>query len=340
MLSKETLILNDSLDSDIRTAAYIIANGGLVVFPTETVYGLGANALDEGATARIFEAKGRPQDNPLIVHVARPEDAEKYALTNKLFYKLAASFMPGPLTVILPKNDVIPDSVTAGLDSVAIRVPIHPTARKLISLSERPIAAPSANISGRPSPTSSAHVIQDMNGRADAILCGDDSAIGVESTVVKITGDDSLIICRPGGITPEMLAEICSDVSIDPAVLSRFDGKPVSPGMKYRHYAPKAAVTVLIGTEEQIVNFLSDKSNFGLLCYNEDRRLLEYENSIPFGSEGDLSGQAHLLFDCLRKFDEINRITQIYARMPSRDGIGLAVYNRLIKAAGFSVIQL
>lgn len=336
----KTELLTDKSNADIKKAACYIKNGGLCVFSTETVYGLGANALDGEAVKKIFEAKGRPQDNPLIVHLASADDASKYAYVTPLFNKLADAFMPGPITVILNKKDVISEVVTCGLDSVGIRVPLYDKARELIRASGVPIAAPSANISGRPSPTRSEHVIEDMNGRVDCILLGDDCLIGLESTVVKLTGEDSLVICRPGGITKEMLEGVCGNVSIDPAVLSKFDGKPISPGMKYRHYAPKASVTVLVGTEQQIIEFLKDKSDFALLCYDEDTRLLQYENALSLGSEADLSEQANTLFTRLRQFDKIEGISNIYARMPSKDGVGLAVYNRLVKAAGFDIAEL
>lgn len=335
-----TIILNEENNADIEKAAEIIKNGGLVAFPTETVYGLGADATNAEACKNIFSAKGRPQDNPLIVHLAYVSDVDSFAYTNELFKKIAAEFMPGPLTVILPKKDIIPDTVTAGLDSVAIRVPMNPTAHKLIKLSGKPIAAPSANLSGKPSPTTASHVLNDLTGRVDAILCGTDAEVGVESTVIKLTGENSLVICRPGGITREMLEAICDNVTIDPAVLSKFEGKPISPGMKYRHYAPSAPVTVLIGTEQMIIDYIIDKNNFGLLVYNDDYQLLQYNNAVSFGKSDDLEAQAHLLFDRLRSFDDNKAIKQIFARMPSQEGIGLAVYNRLIKAAGFSIIDL
>ena len=335
-----TLILNEENNADIEKAAQIIKNGGLVAFPTETVYGLGADATSAESCKNIFVAKGRPQDNPLIVHLAYVSEADTYAYTSDLFKKIAAEFMPGPLTVILPKKEIIPDTVTAGLDSVAIRVPMNPTAHKLIKLSRKPIAAPSANLSGKPSPTTAAHVIDDLTGRVEAILCGKDAEVGVESTVIKLTGENSLVICRPGGITKEMLESVCDNVTIDPAVLSKFDGKPISPGMKYRHYAPSAPVSVLVGTEKMIIDFLNDKKDFGLLCYDDDRELLKYPNAVSFGKSDDLNSQAHLLFDRLRTFDDNKGVKQIFARMPSQEGIGLAVYNRLIKAAGFSIITL
>ncbi len=336
----KTEILHDTSDSDIKRAASLISSGRLVAFPTETVYGLGANALDGEAVKRIFVAKGRPQDNPLIVHIDKAENAEKYAYTGELFKRLADKFMPGPLTVIMPKRENIPVEVTAGLDSVGIRVPLSFTARKLIELSGVPIAAPSANLSGKPSPTKASHVIDDLSGRAEAILCGDDCLVGVESTVVKITGENSLVVCRPGGITYEMLKEVCDDVTVDPAVISKFDGKPVSPGMKYRHYAPNAEVSVLIGSEDDILDFLSDKENFGIICYDEDRRLLSLSNSFSLGKSDDSSEQAAKLFDLLRYFDTVKNIEKIYARMPGKEGVGLAVYNRLLKAAGFNVIKI
>ena len=330
----------DNNPLDIDKAAVILRNGGLVAFATETVYGLGANALDGHAVKKIFEAKGRPQDNPLIVHIAEATEAECYVYTSELFYKIAERFMPGPITVIMPKRDVICDEVSCGLDTIGIRIPLYAPARELIKAAGVPIAAPSANLSGRPSPTKAEHVIEDMDGRIDAILIGADCSVGVESTVVKIEGEDKLIICRPGGVTKEMLESVCSDVTVDPAVLTKFDGKPVSPGMKYRHYAPKADVTVLLGTEEQFCKYLSDKNDFGVLCFDEDTELLKFENSMSLGSENDMSEQAARLFDCLRGFDKLESVKNIYARMPSSGGVGLAVYNRLLKAAGFNTLKL
>lgn len=335
----KTEILYDNDMRDIERAASIIKRGGLVAFPTETVYGLGANALDAEASKRIFEAKGRPQDNPLIIHLANPNDAERYAYVSELYGKLMR-FMPGPLTVILKKRDIIPSAVSAGLDTVAVRIPSYAPARALIKASGVPIAAPSANISGKPSPTKAEHVVNDMDGKIDAILCGADCEVGVESTIVKITGEDSLVICRPGGITKEMLSEVCRTVEIDPAVLSKFDGKPIAPGMKYKHYAPRAEVTVLVGDEERIERFLADKKKYGIMCYDEDERLLKHENALSLGRTEDRSEQAARLFSCLREFDRNGDIEKIYARMPDKNGIGLAVYNRLIKAAGFNVVEL
>ena len=233
----------------IKDAAECIKNGGLVVFPTETVYGLGANALDDKAAAKIFAAKGRPSDNPLITHLAAVEDAEKYCETNELFYKLANRFMPGPLTVILPKKlrngkPVIPDTVTGGLPNAAIRIPSNPTAHALIEAAGVPVAAPSANISGSPSPTTLRHVVEDMYGRVDIIIDGGDSDIGLESTVVLLCGGEPRLL-RPGAVTFEELRQICGDITADRAVYEKTDGIPLSPGMKYRHYAPRARVIML-----------------------------------------------------------------------------------------------
>ena len=333
----KTIIVNDDYEN-IAQAAEIIKSGGLVAFPTETVYGLGANALDPQAARRIYEAKGRPSDNPLIVHFVEPSDAEKYSYTCELYYKLAFEFkfMPGPITVILPKRDCIPSEITSGLDTVAMRVPSHPTARELIKLSGVPIAAPSANASGKPSPTTAAHVIEDLNGRVEMILDGGDCVIGLESTIVKIE-NDALILLRPGAITYEELRSVCDNVIIGDSVVGKFDGTPLAPGMKYRHYAPDAQVYLLDGADEKVYGFLADKQDCGILCYDEDTELLKYANAVSLGSKYHYAKQAHMLFKCLRDFKNVD---VIYARMPQTDGIGLAVYNRLIKAAGFEVVKL
>ena len=224
----------DSYDI-LKKAAALLNSGELVAIPTETVYGLGANAFDKNACLNIFKAKGRPGDNPLIVHIARPEDAEKIAYTNPLYYKLADKLMPGPLTIILPKKDVIPSEVTAGLDSVAIRCPVHPVASALIEMAGVPIAAPSANSSGKPSPTTAGHVFDDMAGKIPLILDGGVCDVGVESTVIKIT-ENEIILLRPGAVTLEMLKEFCENVSVAGAVKEELKAgeKPLSPGMKYQ----------------------------------------------------------------------------------------------------------
>lgn len=244
--------------------------------------------------------------------------------------------MPGPLTVIIDKKDIIPKEVTGGLDSVAIRVPSNPVAHRLLEVSGLPIAAPSANLSGKPSPTSFKHIENDLNGRVDMIIDGGDCVIGLESTIVKQNGD-SLIMLRPGGVTYEMLCEVCENVEIAPSVLEKYDGVPLAPGMKYRHYAPEAPLIILDGDDDKVYNFLSDKQECGVLCFDSDKVLLQRPDSYGIGEKDDIATQAHRLFSCLREFHDV---PVIYARMPRKDGIGLAVYNRLIKASGYTVIKL
>lgn len=337
----QTLLITSATESNISKAADIISNGGLVVMPTETVYGLGANALDKNAVTNVYKAKGRPMDNPLIVHLAKAADAELYAHTNETFYRLAECFMPGPLTVILPKKDIIPYEVTCGLDTVAIRVPSNEIAHRLIELSGCPIAAPSANLSGKPSPTSFEHVVEDMNGRVDAIIDGGKCDVGVESTVIILKGNSAEIL-RPGLVTYEDLAEIIPDITINEAVKNQCTtAKPASPGMKYRHYAPSSPVFLIGGNDEDIITFFKTKQqseNCGILCFDEDAKYLSANNLLTFGGHFDEQKQAHELFDMLRRFDSMS-VDKIYARLPSDKGIGLAVYNRLIRAAGFTIIN-
>ena len=333
--------------AQLSRAADCIRSGGLVVFPTETVYGLGGSALDAEAAKKIYAAKGRPSDNPLIVHIADIDEAELYCHTNALFYRLACAFWPGPFTMILPKRECIPDSVTGGMDTVALRLPSDPTANALIRLSGVPIAAPSANLSGHPSPTTKEHVIFDLDGRVDMILAGNPCQIGLESTVVKVEEED-VILLRPGGVTYEALCEVLGKehVHIDRIVTEKVTGdfKPLSPGMKYRHYAPKAPVLLLHGTEDAVQAFLKEKfaaePDAGFLVYDEDRAYLDGTHTMTFGARTDSAMQAHRLFLCLRAFDDMENVSVIYARLPSREGIGLAVYNRLAKAAGFCIQEV
>ena len=337
-----TLLIEKPTNENIQKAADIIKNGGLVVMPTETVYGLGANALDKNAVTNIFKAKGRPMDNPLIVHLSCAEDAEKYAYTNETFYKLAAKFMPGPLTVILPKKDIIPSEVSCGLDTVALRVPSNEIAHELIKKSGCPIAAPSANLSGKPSPTTFNHVVEDMLGRVDAIIDGGECSVGLESTVIILKKDKAEIL-RPGKVTYEELVEIVPDITINAAVKEQCTDKaPASPGMKYRHYAPSSPVFIVDGDDKKVIEYFVTKQkdeNCGILCFDEDIEHLENKNVLTFGKHDDENTQAHELFDKLRCFDKIN-VDKIYARMPSDNGVGLAVYNRLIRAAGFNIIDV
>lgn len=339
---------NDNLTKKLKRASTVIKNGGLVVFPTETVYGLGGNALDASASKKIYEAKGRPQDNPLIIHISNPKEAKLYTHTNKTYDLLAERFMPGPLTVILTAKDCIPMETRAGLPTVAVRCPSHPIARELIRLSGVPIAAPSANLSGSPSPTKAEHVIDDMMGRVDLILAANDSEIGLESTIVKIEEDNTLTLLRPGKITVDELRSVCGDIQIANAVTEQLgeNEKALSPGMKYRHYAPSAPVVLLDGEISKILDFIGEsasKKACAVICYNED--VTTVKEKLPnayvyrFGEENDKQTQARLLFDILRDADKRN-FDVIYAPLPKTEGVGLALYNRMIRAAAYNIIKL
>ena len=324
----------------IKEAAQIIRNGGLVAFPTETVYGLGGDATDKSAASRIYAAKGRPSDNPLIIHVYSPEDAERFAYTNELYYRLAKAFMPGPLTIILPKKDIIPPEVTGGLDTVAVRCPSHTIAQALIKESGTAIAAPSANLSGSPSPTCAKHVIDDLTGRVDCIIDGGESEIGLESTIIKLDGE-KVTLLRPGAITSDALLCVCDNVSVSPAVTEglKENEKPLSPGMKYRHYSPQAPLVLLDGDDEKVLGFMravQENEKCVLLCYDEESEHLKSENIIKIGKKADLATQAHRLFAALRDADHID-CNIIYAHLPTQSGLGLALYNRLIRAAAHTV---
>ena len=339
--------LDESRKADLERAAKIIRQGGLVIFPTETVYGLGADATNASAVSAIYEAKGRPSDNPLIIHIADPRDAEKYTYTNELYYTLAKAFMPGPITVILKSRDIIPSRTRGGLDTVAVRCPKNEIARNLISSAGTPIAAPSANLSGSPSPTVAEHVIDDMLGRVDMIIDGGDADFGLESTIVKIEDDFSLTLLRPGKITFDDLKKITPNVSVASAVTDKLaEGEKVlSPGMKYRHYAPKAPVILLDGETNDIIDYIrsSNENNVAALIYTEEKAV--FKSALPtvdtydFGSEKREEEQAHRLFSILREADKKN-YSVIYAPLPSQDGIGLALYNRMIRAAAHKIIRL
>ena len=329
---------------DIERAAEIIRSGGLAVIPTETVYGLGGDGTNPSSAKKIYKAKGRPSDNPLIIHISHPSDAEKYAYTCDIYYKLAEAFMPGPLTVVLPKRDTVPTEVTGGLDTVAVRCPSHPVARAIIAAAGVPIAAPSANISGKPSPTSAEHVIYDLDGKVDMIVDGGECEIGLESTIVMINGDNSLTLLRPGGITYDALLCVCDDVRISPTLEGTLseNERPLSPGMKYKHYAPTAPLVLLCGDENKILSFLCEeqkKKSCLILCYDEEMESLSADGLIPIGSHDDVQTQARRLFSALREADKyIPEV--IYAHLPSRDGLGLALYNRMIRAAAHTVKEI
>jgi len=337
-MNTEVITLSEFNNGGLSRAAKIIREGGLVVFPTETVYGLGGNATDAGSSKKIYAAKGRPSDNPLIIHIDKPEAAEPYAVTSESYYRLAKKFMPGPLTVILPRKDTIPLETTGGLDTVAVRCPSDPTARALIKMAGVPIAAPSANLSGKPSPTNAADVVTDMSGRVDMIIDGGDSEIGLESTIVKLVGNKGVLL-RPGAITVDALRCVLDEVEIAPAVTEMLkDGERVeSPGMKYRHYAPDAPLVLLGGEDRDVLRFLinSDK-NAVILCYDDEVEALKHHKLIPVGSREDLATEAHLLFSALREADRMNA-SIIYAHLPPKNGIGLALYNRMLRAAAHTV---
>lgn len=324
-------------------AAAILRAGGLVAIPTETVYGLGADGLNPEAVESIFRAKGRPQDNPLILHV--PEDAwlARYCrdIPDKA-YTLTQRFWPGPLTLILPRRDIVPDVVTAGLDTVGMRCPDHPLTRAIIAAAGVPVAAPSANTSGKPSPTTAAHVLDDMDGKIDAVVDGGPCAVGVESTIVDLTCTPPRLL-RPGGVTLEQLREVLGEVDVDPAV-TRLMGageQPRAPGMKYRHYAPRAPVTVVTGDPEAgaayIAAHLGEES--GVICFAEFTALFPGHIVESIGPAGDKAEQARRIFDALRAFDATD-VAEIFAQCPGEEGIGLAISNRLNKAAGFHIVRV
>ncbi len=336
----DTVLLSDR-ESDLIKAAEFIKNGEIVGIPTETVYGLGADASNEEAVAKVFLAKGRPADNPLIVHLADFSQAVDYTKSiPELAYKLAERFCPGPLTMVLPKNDRIPMITSGGLDTVGIRVPSHPVMHRIIELSGCPIAAPSANTSGYPSPTSASHVMRDMSGKIAAVVDGGSSEFGVESTVISIEGENTVRILRPGCVTKEMLSEICGEVIIDHAILHELEAgqKAASPGMKYKHYSPRADIIMVEGSLSGFTAYVGENYGDGVysLIFDTDREGFPYRY-MTYGK--DSSEQAHLLFQRLRELDDIGA-EKVYVRAPSPEGVGLAVYNRLIRAAGFEVIRI
>ncbi len=327
----------------IEKAANIIKKGGIVAIPTETVYGLAGSAFTEESASKIYKAKGRPADNPLIVHIAYPEDAEKIAYTNEVYYQLAEKFMPGPLTIILKKKDNIPYSVTAGLDTVAIRCPANKIAHRLIEVSEHPIAAPSANRSGIPSPTNANHVKNDMDGKIDMIIDGGECEIGLESTVIKLD-DDGCTVLRPGAVTADMLSSVCKKVTVSRAVIEPSladEIKPESPGMKYKHYAPAAEVVLIDSSEDAFINYVKNNAtgHYGLLVSNESAGYFNGAVLLLTGPKNDAKESSRRLFSLLRRADEMG-LTKIYAMCPPKNGDYLAFYNRIVRAAGCSILKL
>lgn len=338
----KTQLLNPN---EIETAAMVIKRGGLVGIPTETVYGLGANGLDRSAVSHIFLAKGRPQDNPLILHIPEESWLDRYCKDiPEEAWRLSKRFWPGPLTMILCRKPLVPDVVTAGLDTVGMRCPAHSMCRAIIAAAGVPIAAPSGNTSGRPSPTTAQHMLDDMDGKIDAILDGGDCQVGVESTIVDLTCYPSRLL-RPGGVPLEELRDILPDIELDPAIMRQMEEgeKPRAPGMKYRHYAPKAPVTVVKGpparTAEYILNHLADSRWEGVICFNEFAHWYPDYLVERLGGAADTWEQARRLFRALRAMDE-SGVKHIWAQCPDNAGIGLAVVNRLSKAAGFHIEEV
>lgn len=333
----ETKLFGTS-EYEIAEAGKMIAEGKLVAFPTETVYGLGANALNEEAVRNIYLAKGRPSDNPLIVHIAEKEDI--VPLVQEVTPKAKALidvFFPAPLTIILNKSDKVGKVVSGGLDTVAVRMPKNEIARKLIKASGCPIAAPSANTSGLPSPTRVKYVIDDMMGKIDGIIDGGDCEYGVESTVITLATDVPTLL-RPGAITKEMIEAVIGEITVAPAVLEgmKNDEVAASPGMKYKHYAPKAKVVIVNADKKEYEKFVNAQKGAFALCFDDDEVTIP---KVTFGRENDDLSQAKELFDALRELDEMGA-KKVYARIPHKDGVGMAVYNRLIRAAAFCIIDL
>lgn len=338
----KTLVLPAEQTDTAAIAAQIIKNNGLVAIPTETVYGLGANGLNEDAVAKIFIAKGRPQDNPLILHVAEAPDIEKFCHhIPPAAYTLADAFWPGPLTMVLPARDSVPKCTTAGLSTVAVRCPDNAVTRKIIALAGVPVAAPSANLSGKPSTTTAEHVLHDHDGKIDAIVDGGPCRVGVESTIVDLTEERPRLL-RPGGITPEQLIAVLGDLVVDKAVTSQIDKDAVvkAPGMKYRHYAPQCEVIIVAGSREKAAAYIHDHiaPNERVLCFEEELPLYADCDPLSYGKEADVSTLSAGLFAALRELDSPG-IAKVYARCPEGGGVAYAVQNRLKKAAAFHIIN-
>ncbi len=338
----QTLLLSADQPQTAAIAAELIQKGELVAIPTETVYGLGANGLDEDAVAKIFLAKGRPQDNPLILHICGAEQMELFCHhIPQSAYDLARAFWPGPLTIVLPARDVVPRRTTGGLDTVAVRCPDNAVTREIIRLSGVPIAAPSANISGKPSTTTAEHVLHDHDGKIAAIVDGGLCRVGVESTIVDLTEERPRLL-RPGGIGPEQLLEVLGDLVIDKAVTAQIDKDAVvkAPGMKYRHYAPVEPVVIVSGSREKAAAYIHRHFTPGdrVLCFEEELPLYEGCNPLSYGQEADVNTLSAGLFAALRELDDPT-IHQVYARCPVGGGVAYAVQNRLRKAAAFHIVD-
>ena len=338
----KTQILSAENEATASVAAQIIKNNGLVAIPTETVYGLGANGLNEEAVAKIFIAKGRPQDNPLILHVAQPRDMEKFCKDiPQAAYALADAFWPGPLTMVLPARDCVPKCTTAGLPTVAVRCPDCAITRQIIALAGVPVAAPSANLSGKPSTTTAQHVLHDHDGKLELIVDGGACRVGVESTIVDLTEERPRLL-RPGGITPEQLISVLGDLIVDKAVTAQIDKDAVvkAPGMKYKHYAPQADVVIVAGSRDKAAEYIRRHfaQNDRVLCFEEELPLYADCHPLPYGKEADVATLSAGLFSALRELDDPS-IGTVYARCPEGSGMAYAVQNRLKKAAAFHIID-
>lgn len=350
--------INNIKDEELEEGARILAQGGLVAFPTETVYGLGANALNQEAAAKIYAAKGRPSDNPLIAHISSFEElAPLVKEIPPAGEKLMKAFWPGPLTMIFPKSSRVPYATTGGLDTVAVRMPSDPVANRLIALAKVPVAAPSANTSGRPSPTTAGHVAQDMMGKIDMIIDGGPVGIGVESTIVDVSGEIPTVL-RPGAITMEMLTQVLGQVQIDPAILGpmRADQRPKAPGMKYKHYAPKADLTLVepagkaFQDPEALERMIREVSRLaaqkeaqglktGIICTDESRSRYTHGLVRSIGSRDQEETIAHNLYGVLREFDDLGA-EYIFSESFSQTDLGQAIMNRLSKAAGYHIVEV
>jgi len=338
----------DELRKDLVKAGEILRAGGLVAFPTETVYGLGGDAMHSEASSKIYAAKGRPSDNPLIIHISEFEEIHNIGKDVPAEAKmLADAFWPGPLTMVVKKRDEVPYTTTGGLDTVAVRLPSHPVARALIKESGCPIAAPSANTSGRPSPTKAEHVIEDMSGKIDMIIDGGNCGIGLESTIVDLTEETPMIL-RPGYITLEMVCKVVGKCEIDPGILAEDSlAKPKAPGMKYKHYAPKAQLTIVDGAENKVIekiNFLTkadreEGKRVGIIATRESIDKYTGDVVVNIGSREDEDTIARNLFAILRDFDNAD-VDRIYSESFVSPAVGQAIMNRLLKAAGHSVIEV
>lgn len=353
-MNTKRIILKDRENPDteqLKEPAKILREGGLVAFPTETVYGLGANALNEKAAKKIYEAKGRPSDNPLIAHIADFDDLLPLVTeVPEAGRKLMEAFWPGPLTLIFPKSSLVPYGTTGGLDTVAVRMPADPAASALIRLAGVPIAAPSANTSGRPSPTTADHVWQDMNGKIQMIVDGGAVGIGVESTIIDVSGDEPMIL-RPGAVTQEMASEVLGkEICLDPAIISgplKADVKPKAPGMKYKHYAPKADLTLVEGNTKAVVSAINKMTEekleagyrVGVICTDETSDLYPGGIVRSIGSRLKEESVAHNLYAVLREFDDLDA-DYIFSESFSRSHLGQAIMNRLTKAAGYHIIKV